>query len=76
MADLETSARALAEALDALEARLDQRLHDLSDAQETAALLRRQSRAAHGFTTGAAEDLSRAIGDLRALLNETAPRES
>ena len=72
MADLETSARALAEALDALELRLDQRLHDLADAAETTASLRRQTRTAHAFAAGAAEELSRAIGDLRALLGETA----
>lgn len=71
MADLETSAKALADALDALETRLDQRLHDLADAQETSALMRRQTRAAHAFAAGAAEDLSRAIGDLRALLNDS-----
>lgn len=76
MADLETAAKALAESLDALEARLDQRLHDLADAQETSAMLRRQTRAAHGFAAGAAEDLSLAIGELRALLDETAPREN
>lgn len=72
MADLETSAKALAQALDALETRLDQRLHDIADAQESAALMRRQTRAAHEFTAAAAEDLNRAIGDLRALLGETA----
>lgn len=75
MADLETSAKALADALDALESRLEQRLHDLTDAQETSALLRRQTRAAHAFTAGAAENLNRAIGDLRALLDETAATE-
>ena len=76
MADLESSAKALAEALDALEARLEHRLHDLADDNETTALLRSQTRAAHGFAAGASEDLSRAIGDLRALLDETAAKEA
>lgn len=74
MADLESSAKALAEALDALETRLDQRLHDIGNAEEMTALLRRQTRAAQAFTSGAAEDLNRAIGDLKALLSDTPGR--
>lgn len=76
MTDLEISAKALADALDALETRLDQRLHDLADSEEARAMLQRQARTAHQFTTGAADDLARVISDLRALLSETSPARS
>ena len=69
MADLENAAKSLADALDALERRLDQRLHDLADAREATALVRRQTGVAHRFTAAAGEDLSRAISDLRAILS-------
>ncbi|MBY0423443.1 MAG: hypothetical protein K2Q06_14140 [Parvularculaceae bacterium] len=72
MSDLESSAKSLADALDALEMKLDQRLHDLADSDEARAMLMRQTRAAHDFTTGAAEDLARVIADLKALLGEHA----
>ena len=75
MADLETAARALAEALDSLEARLDQRLHDLADAEDVTAAVRRQSSVAHRFAAVAAGDLAAAVDDLRALLDGAARRD-
>lgn len=76
MADIENAAKALAAALDKLEQRLEERLHDLSDAAETTALLRRQSGAAHRFAAAAGEDLARAIGDLRSLLDADERKDS
>lgn len=68
MPDLEGSVRALADALETLERRLDARLHEFAEQEEATRFLERQTRNAHHFAAGAAEDLALIIADLRALI--------
>lgn len=68
MSTLEKSVKRLAGALDALEARLEDRLSDLKHGEESAASARMKARAAKTQASAAAEDLSDAIRDLKTLI--------
>lgn len=68
MAELENAVRRLAMALDTLEAKLDDRLQDLTAANDAVDAARRHARAAQAQTRRASDALAAAIGDLRGLL--------
>ncbi|MEE2690627.1 MAG: hypothetical protein VX640_03695 [Pseudomonadota bacterium] len=75
MSALENAVQSLAGALDALEARLDERLSELAAHGDFSDAARRQARAARAHAGEAAETLAGAIGDLRALLGESKAAE-
>lgn len=68
MSGLDDAVRSLASALDTLEARLEDRLGELSHRRDSENAVRRQARVARAQATAASDGLSSAIGDLRALL--------
>jgi hypothetical protein len=68
MSTLEKSVKRLAGALDALEARLDDRLGDFAANGEAVAAARVKARTAKTQAAAAAEDLADAVRDLKALL--------
>lgn len=68
MASLERSAQRLAGALDALEARIDDRMTDLATKTESVEAARVKSRTAKVQASAAAEDMADAIRELKALL--------
>lgn len=70
MSALETAVQRLAGALDALEARLDERLSDLTAHGEFSDAAGRQARAARRHAGEASEILAEAIDDLKALLKD------
>ena len=68
MSSLEKSVKRLAGALDALDARLDDQLADRRHGEETLAAARMKARTAKTQASAAAEDLSDAIRDLKAMI--------
>jgi hypothetical protein len=70
MSTLEKSVKRLAGALDALEARLEASLGDQSARAEAVGEARARTRTAKTQASAAAEDLSDAIRDLKALLSD------
>ena len=68
MNTLERSVERLSAALEALESRLDDRLHDLAASGEEAAAMRRQAASARIKAREAAGEIDAAIRDVRALL--------
>lgn len=68
MTSLEKSAQRLAGALNALEARIEDRMSDLSARSESIDAARLRSRTAKVQAAAAAEDLADAIRDLKSLL--------
>lgn len=68
MSSLEKSVKRLAHALDALDARLDDALTERRHSEETLAAARMTARAAKTQASAAAEDLSDAIRDLKAII--------
>lgn len=68
MSSLEKSVKRLAGALDALEGKLEDRLSDLKHGEETIAAARVKSHTARTQASAAAEDLSDAIRDLKAII--------
>lgn len=68
MSSLEIAVKRLAGALDALESKLDDRLSDLKQGEETMAAARIKARTAKIQAAAAAEDLSDAIRDLKTLI--------
>ncbi len=73
MSTLEKSVKRLAGALDALEAKLEDRLSDLKHGEETIEAARVKARTAKTQASAAAEDLSDAIRDLRTLVGGRNP---
>jgi predicted component of type VI protein secretion system len=68
MSSLERSVTRLSTALEALESRLDERLHDLAASGETAAAARRQAASARSKAREAAGEIDAAIREVRAIL--------
>ncbi|OFX02593.1 MAG: hypothetical protein A3E78_14100 [Alphaproteobacteria bacterium RIFCSPHIGHO2_12_FULL_63_12] len=68
MSSLEKSVKRLAHALDALDARLDDALAERRHSEETVAAARMTARTAKTQASAAAEDLSDAIRDLKAII--------
>ncbi len=68
MSTLEKSVKRLAGALDALEAKLEDRLSDLKHGEETIEAAKVRARTAKTQASAAAEDLSDAIRDLKTLI--------
>lgn len=68
MTSLEKSAQRLAGALKALEARIDDRMGDLSAKAESVEAARLRSRTAKVQAAAAAEDLADAVRDLKSLI--------
>lgn len=68
MANLEAAVRSLQEALDVLDERLGERLHDLACQNDAVDAARRQATTARRFAAEAADDLALAIDDLKTLL--------
>lgn len=68
MSSLEKSVKRLAGALDALDAKLDDQLAELQHSEETVAAARMKARTAKTQASAAAEDLSDAIRDLKAMI--------
>ncbi|MFQ5564445.1 MAG: hypothetical protein ACE5FO_12860 [Parvularculaceae bacterium] len=71
MSILESSARKLATALDALEAKLDEQLAESAGHRDFIDAARRQARVARTHTGAASRELSRTINDIKAILRET-----
>jgi prefoldin subunit 5 len=69
MSSLDDAVRSLNKALETLEARLEDRLDELSERREGEDSIRRQARVARAHATSASDGLSSAIGDLKALLH-------
>ena len=67
---LEKSVRNLADALEALETKLDERLDDLAASGDAVAAAKRQATAARQATTHASRGVAAAISDLKAILAE------
>ncbi|MFZ5618098.1 MAG: hypothetical protein ACOZAA_12355 [Pseudomonadota bacterium] len=65
---LEKSVQRLAGALDALEARLEERIADLSAKSDAIDQAKVRARSAKTQAAGAAEDLADAIAELRSML--------
>ncbi|MAW79232.1 MAG: hypothetical protein CMI63_03260 [Parvularcula sp.] len=70
MTMLEKAVQNLAEAIEALETRLDLRLEAADGSNETAAAARRQAAAARKQAGHAAQGVAAAISDLKAILAE------
>lgn len=70
MTVLEKSVLNLANALEALESKLEARLDDLSASDETIAAAKRQALAARKQTDHASRGVAAAISDLKAILAE------
>ncbi|MEK7264801.1 MAG: hypothetical protein AAB227_01760 [Pseudomonadota bacterium] len=68
MSSLEKSVKRLAGALDALDARLDDQLADRRHSEEAVAAARMKARTAKTQASAAAEDLSDAIRELKAMI--------
>lgn len=71
MPSLEHSVAQLASSLDALEARLRDRLHDLAAADDASRAARREAAAAGEKAREAADEIAGAVRDLKALIAET-----
>jgi len=67
---LEKSVRNLAEALETLESKLDDRLDDLSAGSDTIAAAKRQALAARKQTDNASRGIAAAISDLKSILSD------
>lgn len=72
MSSLEESVKHLADALDALETNLDERLQDLAHHSDAVDAARRQARTARAQTAAAADGVATAIRELRAILKDDA----
>lgn len=70
MSALEEAVHSLASALDALEARLDDRLGEFAADADAVDAARRQAKVARTHAAAAAAGLAAAIGELRSLLGE------
>lgn len=70
MTVLEKAVQSLAEAIEALESRLDVRLDEAGASEEAIAAARRQALAARKQTDNAARGVAAAISDLKAILAE------
>lgn len=70
MTVLEKAVRNLADALEALETKLDGRLDDLSASEDLISAARRQAITARKQTENASRGVSAAISDLKAILAE------
>ncbi|WP_411816491.1 hypothetical protein [Hyphococcus sp. DH-69] len=68
MTVLEKAVRNLADALEALESKLDGRLDDLAANDETISAAKRQASAAREQTENASREIGAAISDLKAIL--------
>jgi chromosome segregation ATPase len=68
MAEVEAAVKALSSALDALEARLGERIDDLAHHEEAVDAARRHARGARAAAGEASDLIGAAISDLRALL--------
>lgn len=75
MSQLENTVNQLANALDALESRLDERLHELNCHSDAIEAARRQARAARAHAGRASDGVAEAIGELRRVLAETGGAE-
>ena len=75
MSSLEEAVKTLAGALDALEAKVDERNHDLSDQTDAVVAARRSARAARTYAGEASEELSTAISDLKSMLTPASSEE-
>lgn len=73
MNTLEKSVKRLAGALDALEAKLEDRIADLKHGEDQIAAARLRARTAKTQAAAAAEDLSDAIRDLKSLIGGDKP---
>lgn len=65
---LEKSVRNLADALETLETKLDERLDDFSASSDTIAAAKRQAQTARSATDNASRGVAAAITDLKAIL--------
>jgi hypothetical protein len=74
MAHLDSAVKALKDALDALEERLGDRLHDLAQETDAADAARRHARAAREAANEASDLLAAAIDDLKDLVAAADPR--
>ncbi|WP_411819476.1 hypothetical protein ABFZ85_11640 [Hyphococcus formosus] len=68
MTVLEKAVRNLADALEALESKLDGRLDDLTANDETISAAKRQASAAREQTENASREIGAAISDLKGIL--------
>lgn len=68
MASLDSAVKALKDALDALEERLGDRLHDLAQESDAADSARRHAKAARAAATEASDLIAEAIDDLKELV--------
>ncbi len=75
MSAIEEAVKTLNGAVDALEAKLAERLADFTHQSDSIEAARRQARAARVHAGAASEQLADAIGDLKALLNDGEPHE-
>jgi hypothetical protein len=73
MTGLKSAVQMLQEALDRLEERLSDRLHDLALQNDAVEAARRQARAARGATGAASDRIADAIDDLKGLLEDAGP---
>ncbi len=69
MSILESSVQNLADALDALEAKLDEKHVESTGHSENVDAARRQARAARAHASDASREISRMIGDIQSLLD-------
>ena len=70
MTVLEKAVQSLAEAIEALESRLDARLETANGSDEAVAAAKRQAMAARKQTDNAAQGVAAAISDIKAILAE------
>jgi hypothetical protein len=73
MTSLDSAVQMLQEALDRLEERLSDRLHDLALQNDAVEAARRQARAARGAAGAASDRIADAIDDLKGLLEDAGP---
>jgi hypothetical protein len=75
MSAIEEAVKTLNVAIDALEAKLAERLADFTHQDDTVDAARRQARAARVHAGAASEQLADAIADLKALIDDGDARE-
>lgn len=73
---LEKSVRNLADALEALETKLDERLDDLAASSDAIVAAKRQASTARKATDHASRGVAAAISDLKAILADDEDEES
>jgi len=74
MTILEKSVIDLADALEVLESKLESQLSDAAAKSDLIDAARQQAKTAQGHTASAGRDLSGAIGDIKALLDDDKPK--